>query len=163
MVDLKNKEEVLKEMEDDILSLEDVDASLSSDIDVVKKALNENGIDEFQFVHESLKKDRNFIFNILDEDIALRAKDEGRMLGYLIEFVGEEFKNDKEFVKKCFDSAGYDVFPYVHEDLLKDFNFNKDIIITRQCDKEFLSYLDESLSSNEELIAICEEIEDSWQ
>ena len=50
MVDLKNKEEVLKEMEDEILSLEDVDASLSSDIDVVKKALNENGIDEFEFV-----------------------------------------------------------------------------------------------------------------
>ena len=126
MVDLKNKEEVLKEMEDDILSLEDVDLSLSSDIDVVKKALNENGIDEFQFAHESLKKDRDFIFNILDEDIALKDEGEGIWAGMLIEFVDDEFRNNKEFVKKCFDSAGLDaVFPYVHEDLLKDFNFIK--------------------------------------
>ena len=85
------------------------------------------------------------IFGCIADDAAMKVLDGLRKLEY-----------------RGYDSAGLDaVFPYVHEDLLKDFNFIKSFVGTTG--KAILYYLDKSLSSYEELVAICEEEEASWQ
>ena len=109
MTNWKDKKSVLAALQEDGFALKKVDKSLKKDKSIVLEAVMYSGGGAMEFADKSLLEDKKFVLEAL--------KKSGN--GYLLKYVGENFRKDKSTVLEVVKLVGI-ALKYVDESFRKD-------------------------------------------